>query len=83
MPTLHPVPEEELERRLANASRQFDERILTTISAAGEVLLALPERERLWWLVYLLESLDRAPEAVAVLERLRAALDDRLASGGW
>lgn len=82
MPTLHPV-DDNLQRLVTETSRQFKMRLPTTIDATGEALLVLPEEERLWWLVYLLKTLDRAPESVAVLERLRTSMDKRLASGGW
>ena len=82
MPSLHPV-DDNLQRLVAEASRQFKTRLPTTIDATGEALLALPENERLWWLVYLLKTLDRAPESVGVLERLRTSINERLASGEW
>ena len=82
MTTLHPV-DDNLQRLVAETSRQFKTRLPTTIDATGEALLVLPEEERLWWLVYLLKTLDRAPESVGVLERLRTSINERLASGEW
>ena len=82
MPTLHPF-DDNLQRLVTETSRQFKMRLPTTIDATGEALLVLPEEERLWWLVYLLKTLDRAPESVGVLERLRTSINERLASGEW
>ena len=82
MPTLHPF-DDNLQRLVTETSRQFKMRLPTTIDATGEALLVLPEEERLWWLVYLLKTLDRAPENVAVLERLRTSINERLANGEW